>query len=114
MRWYSSAPGAGVPPGAARGRFGVGTAAFVLASLLASVSVLACGGRQQRGGEPALDGERRGPSHCEQAGRSYVARDANACRVTLFSCAQGTPFFDEACGCGCEGEREALVAAGAP
>ena len=46
---------------------------------------------------------RRSSSGCEQAGWSYVSRDADACRVTLFSCAQGTPFFDEACGCGCRG-----------
>jgi hypothetical protein len=73
--------------------------AAIAAGTVSILSLLACG--SSRDGGPA---ESPSTDQCADPGRSYVSQDPQECRLLLFSCAEGTPFFD-ACGCGCMVER---------
>lgn len=74
-------------------------AAAILAGCCSVLSLLACGSR-------GVGGPAQPPpaQQCADPDRSYVSQDPEECRLILFSCAEGFPFFD-GCGCGCVVER---------
>lgn len=39
---------------------------------------------------------------CEQEGRTYVSRDPAECSLIRFVCVEGTTYFADECGCGCQ------------
>ncbi len=54
-----------------------------------------------------------GDESCDVPGRQYVSHDPAACRARSYRCGRGLePFFDPACGCGCEPARPRGVECG--
>jgi hypothetical protein len=76
----------------------VRTAAAFAVACAAALALTGCGG--MAGGGSGQDGGAARP----RPARRYISRDPAVCRVTLFSCEKGSPFFDRT-GCGCEGIR---------
>lgn len=74
-------------------------AAAILAGCFSVLSLLACGSSHI--GDPE---QPPSAQQCADPDRTYVSQDPEECRLILFSCAEGTPFFD-ACGCGCVVKR---------